>query len=92
MDKKLCTCAFGLAGGILWGLAIFVLTLISVWTGYANDLLTMVMGIYLGYEITILGAFIGLIYGFIDGFIGFAIFAWFYNLLCKHCKCRICKK
>ena len=70
--------AFGLAAGVLWGLAILIWTMLAVYTGLAKEFLEMFT--YLpGYGITVGGAFIGLIYGFIEGLICGAIFAWFYN-------------
>ena len=72
---------FGLAGGILWGLGMLVLTLISVATGYATGFLSTISNLYPGYSISLLGSVIGLIYGFIDAFIGLYIFAWLYNWL-----------
>jgi len=74
---------FGLAGGILWGLGMLVLTLISVGTGYATGFLSAIANLYPGYSISLLGSVIGLIYGFIDAFIGLYIFAWLYNWLEK---------
>jgi len=74
---------FGLAGGILWGLSMFVITLVSVFTGYGTGFLNIVSNIYPGYSISLLGSVIGLIYGFIDAFIGLYIFAWLYNWLEK---------
>lgn len=72
---------FGLAAGILWGLCMLVITLISVVTGYAAGVLNIMASIYPGYSISLLGSVIGLVYGFIDGFIGLYIFAWLYNWL-----------
>ena len=74
---------FGLAGGILWGLSMFVITLVAVGTGYGSTFLNLVANIYPGYSISLLGSVIGLIYGFIDAFIGLYIFAWLYNWLEK---------
>ena len=74
---------FGLAGGILWGSALFFVTLISLWTGYANELSGILKAVYPGYSISMLGSIIGLAYGFLDGFIGLYIFAWIYNVLEK---------
>ncbi|MFH2028206.1 MAG: bacteriophage holin [Nanoarchaeota archaeon] len=71
----------GLACGIFWGVMLFVLTLISVPTGYAATLLNVMMSIYPGYDITYLGSIVGLIYGFIDGFVGLYILIWIYNKL-----------
>jgi hypothetical protein len=70
---------FGLAGGILWGAGMLVLTLVALWTGYAEGLLTAITLLYPGYTITLVGAVIGGVYGFIDAFIGLYVFAWLYN-------------
>jgi hypothetical protein len=74
---------FGLAAGILWGLCMLVITLISAGTGYAPEFLNIIASIYPGYSISLLGSAVGLIYGFIDGFIVLYIFAWLYNWLEK---------
>lgn len=70
---------FGLAGGVFWGIALFILTLISFYTGYATHWLGNIVDVYPGYSINITGSFIGLVYGFIDGFLCFYIIAWLYN-------------
>jgi hypothetical protein len=73
-----------LAGGIVWGVALFLTTLIAVWTGgYAMSFLQVVASIYPGYSISYVGSLIGLIYGFLDVFIGVYIVVWVYNLLRK---------
>lgn len=71
--------AFGLACGILWGIIVFIMTLIASYTAYGSGFLVILESVYPYYLISIPGAFIGLIYGFIDGFIGGAVFAWLYN-------------
>jgi hypothetical protein len=73
--------AFGLTAGIIWGLVLLVITLISTNTGYAAMFLNTIGSIYPGYSITPLGSIIGLIYGFADACIGFYIFARIYNWL-----------
>ncbi|MBT4540009.1 bacteriophage holin [Candidatus Woesearchaeota archaeon] len=73
--------SLGLAGGILWGVGLLILTLISVWTGYGAAFLNGVASIYPGYSIGYLGAVIGLVYGFVDAFIGLFVLAWLYNKL-----------
>jgi len=70
-----------LAGGILWGVCMPIVTLISLWTGWANGFLTLISGVYPGYSVSYLGVLIGAIYGFLDGFIGVWLFAWIYNKL-----------
>ncbi len=76
---KLSVKGLALAGGITWGLAIFLLTLWFLIFGYEGVTLEKLARVYLGYSVTVSGAFIGLIWGFIDGLIGGAILAWLYN-------------
>ncbi len=72
--------ALGAAAGILWGGCIFLITLLSHYTGYGRLFLeALPESIYPGYSITLAGSFVGLIYGFLDGFICGAIFGWLYN-------------
>lgn len=71
---------FGLALGIIWGLSVLVLTLISAWTDFGYLTLTN-LSIYPGYSITVGGAFIGGIWAFIDGFVGGTLIIWVYNKL-----------
>ncbi len=69
----------GLAGGILWGLCMFVCTWLSLYTGYAANFLISMSGIYPGYTISAWGSFLGLFYGFLDAFIGLFLLGWLYN-------------
>lgn len=82
---KLKVWAFGLALGIVWGLSLFILTLIAINTGYsyADIFLGVIDSIYPWYSWSVAGAFVGLGLGFIDGFLGGAIIAWIYNRFVK---------
>ncbi|CCB87051.1 MULTISPECIES: bacteriophage holin [Parachlamydia] len=71
----------GLAGGILWGLSMFVCTLLAHYFGYGTHWLSLVSDVYPGYSVSLLGSIIGLIYGFIDGFVGLFLLGWLYNKL-----------
>lgn len=68
------------AGGLVWGLALFFLTLIAAGTGYGADFLN-IFSFYPGYEISFWGSPVGFIWGFVDGFIMLGLLAWFYNHL-----------
>ncbi len=81
MSKQLNATKFGLSAGILWGLTLFVMTWISMYTGYGMFWLSNWMDIYPGYDLSGIGSLIGLAYGFVDGFVGLFIFAWLYNLM-----------
>lgn len=71
--------AFALSAGILWGLVIFVTTLMSTTTGFGRALLETYGSVHPGYSISIAGAFVGLVYSFVCAAIGAYIFAWLYN-------------
>jgi hypothetical protein len=71
----------GLAGGIIWSISMFICTVLAIYTGYTKEFLNLMGSIYLGYSISWPGAFIGLVYGFIDAFVGFYLLAWLYNKL-----------
>lgn len=73
----------GLAGGIIWGVVLFLITLISVCTGYATEFLNLIISIYPGFSITYAGSLVGLVYGFVDGFIALFLLGWIYNGLLK---------
>ncbi len=73
--------AFALTFAIWWGVGIFLLTWwIIAFGGSASE--TFFLGrIYFGYTISPVGSLIGLVWGFVDGLIAGAIFAWLYNAL-----------
>lgn len=72
--------ALGVGLGFVWGVSLFITTWVSFYTGYADLFLKTLAGsIYPGYSISPVGSFLGLIYGFLDGFIGGAVIAWIYN-------------
>ena len=80
---KLNVKAFSLACAILWGLALLLLTwwLILLGPATIQGDTTAIGSIYLGYCVSPLGSIIGLVWGFVDGLIAGAIFAWLYNKL-----------
>ncbi len=81
---KLKPVALGVALGTVWGVSLFITTLISYYTGYGKLFLeVLAQSIYPGYTITPLGSLLGLIYGFFDGFISATIIGWIYNKIAK---------
>ena len=73
----------GLAGGILWGACMFVTTILAICCGYGKNWLMMMGDVYPGYTISAGGSIVGLIYGFIDGYVGLFLLGWLYNKLAK---------
>ncbi|MBS3080270.1 hypothetical protein J4221_02255 [Candidatus Pacearchaeota archaeon] len=80
--QKLNALKFGIAGGIITSLFIFVITIGGIFN-YCIECTSLVSAIYdsLGYSITLIGAFIGATYAFIDGFVISWLFAFIYNKL-----------
>jgi hypothetical protein len=78
---KLHVTAFAVTCGLLWGLGLFLGTLWIVVVGGATGEATLIGRVYLGYNISPLGAVIGLLWGLVDGFVGGAVFALLYNTL-----------
>ena len=73
--------ALGLAGGLLWGLCMFVLTFVGMYvSGYGSLYYELLMSVYPGYELSVGGAFLGFLYGFADGVISLFLFGWLYNV------------
>lgn len=77
--QKLNKTALGLALGICWGASIVITTLWVMIAG-GEEILGFLSRFYVGYSVSVAGAFLGAIYGFIDGFIYGFFLAWFYNL------------
>lgn len=75
--------SFALTCGLVWGFALFLLTWwIMAFDGVTGEP-TLIGRLYRGYSISPAGSFIGLAWGFGDGLIGGAIFAWLYNLVSR---------
>ena len=78
---KLNVKAFALTCAVIWGLGLFLITWWIIVFGGATGETTFIGRVYLGYCISPLGSIIGLVWAFVDGLIGGAIFAWLYNLI-----------
>jgi hypothetical protein len=72
--------ALGIGLGSVWGISLFITTLVSYFTGYGRLFLeVLAQSIYPGYSISPSGSLLGLFYGFIDGLISGFCIAWIYN-------------
>ena len=73
--------AFAVACGLLWGIGLFLFTWWVIAFDGASGEATLIGRLYRGYTISPFGSVIGLIWGLVDGLIGGAVFAWFYNVI-----------
>jgi len=74
------------ASAILWGIAMLGMGLANlVWGGYGQQFLQMMASVYPGYHAirSVSGVIVGTLYGFVDGLVAGAIFAWLYNQFAK---------
>jgi len=80
---RLSTKGLALASAILWAVAMLGMGLANlIWSGYGQQFLQTMASVYFGYHATrsIAEVIIGAFYGFVDGLVGGAVFAWLYNL------------
>ena len=78
---KLQVKAFALTCGIIWGIGLLILTWWVMAFEGASSVPTFIGRVYRGYSISLLGSLVGLVWAFVDGLIGGAIFAWLFNAL-----------
>ena len=81
--NKLDPKAFGLALGILWGGSLIFMGLLAMTCSWAHPFVNGIGVKYIGYEISIVGALIGGLWGFIDAGLGGVLLAWLYNKFLK---------
>ena len=77
--KKFNVMAFSFACGLTWGVYVFLIALIAMWWGIGSKIIEIIGNFYIGVDASVGGAFLGLGWAFIDGFIGGLIFAFLYN-------------
>lgn len=90
-SSKLSICNLGAAIGMVSGLFMFALALCGMWFQVGHPLMEIYSSIYMGYDITFMGAIIGLIWGFVVGYIFGGLVAFFYNFFHCVCPCGFCK-
>jgi hypothetical protein len=78
---KLNVKAVALTTAIICGIGISLLTWWVIMFEGVSCKRTIIGLVYRGYNLSPLGSLIGLAWGFVDGLIGGAIFAWLYNFL-----------
>ncbi|MGA2589619.1 MAG: hypothetical protein ABSH32_06870 [Bryobacteraceae bacterium] len=69
---------FALASGVLWGLALFVITLVAASRGVGEHIRHL-NTVYPGYAVSYFGSAIGFVYGFLTGAIAGFLFSVVYN-------------
>ena len=82
--------ALGISLGLITGLCMLGFAW-SAWTwGHGTTLIDQWASIYPGFAATLQGGFVGLGWGFLEGFIIGVIWAWLYNICLCCCRCCCC--
>jgi hypothetical protein len=89
---KLHPCCLALAGGILSGLVVALMTLMAVCCGLDADMMKMWATYHPGYEVSYAGMLVGFIYGFVEAFVWLYLFGHLYNFFTKRCCKSHCEK
>lgn len=79
---KFSTKGLAMASGILGGVAMLGMGLANlIWSNYGQQFLQTMASVYPGYHATrsVAEVIVGTLYGFVDGLIAGAVFAWLYN-------------
>jgi len=76
---KLDAIALGLALGIIWGSAMFLLGLMNMGSSWGSGIMHGMATLYIGYKATIPGSIIGGLWGFFDAGLAGVVIAWLYN-------------
>ena len=91
---QLCACRMGLAAGIVWGVFLFLLGILTLMTeSYGHGPVAAFGKLYVGYGPgSFGGALLGLIWGFVDAFICVTIVVLIYNAMAKRGACCCVKQ
>ncbi|ALM10415.1 MAG TPA: membrane-associated protein [Candidatus Peribacter riflensis] len=73
--------AFALTCGIFWAVGVVLFAALAAKTGMASSFVGLLSEIYLGYGPTLRGMLFGIVWGFLDGLVCGAVFAWLYNTI-----------
>ncbi len=77
--NKLQPVPLGLAFGVLWAVYVFCVGITAMFN-WGGGIVEGLGTLYIGYAPSILGAFIGGVWAFVDGLVAGAIVAWIYNM------------
>lgn len=81
MAEELDVVGMGVAIGSVTGLYMLFAGLSASFFGTGAEIVQLMSGMYAGYSATVVGSFIGALWGFFDGFVLGAVLAWVYNFV-----------
>ncbi len=79
MHMTLGVVSFGLAIGVTWAIAVFMLGMMAWLFGWGIGVAGALASLYIGYGPSFVGSIAGAVWGFVDGLILGVLIAWLYN-------------
>lgn len=79
---KLDAKAFAIASGVVWGIVVFLVTIVSL-LRHGGETLSKLEQVYPYYTVSFFGSIIGLVWGFVSMFVLGWVFISLYNKLAK---------
>jgi len=80
---KLSPLAMGLSIGIIWSLSFVSFCILNIYFGYGAGVISALSALYIGFDLTPVGVLIGMVWAFLDAFLGGLILAFIYNLFVR---------
>ena len=87
---RLSACAFGISLGIITGISMMFFAWSSWMWGYGTSMIDQWGSVFPGVAASLKGGFVGLAWGFLEGYILGIVWAWIYNMClccCRNCPC-----
>ncbi|MEM1243255.1 MAG: bacteriophage holin [Pseudomonadota bacterium] len=78
--SRISVVGLGIGLGAMWCISVLFMGLMAWWFGWGTAMVEDLAIYYIGYGPSFSGIVLGIIWSFIDGFIGGVILAFFYNL------------
>ncbi len=72
--------ALGLSIGTIWSISVLLVGLMATYTAWETPLIALIGSMYVGFDATLVGSFIGAGWALLDGFVGGFLVALVYNL------------
>lgn len=76
---KINSVALGFTFAVIYGVVLFAIGMISTYTGWVKDIMTLYTSFFPGFSPTLVGSFIGLLYGLVIGGIFGCVIGALYN-------------
>lgn len=86
--SHVCAPSLGMALGLVGAIGVLLLSLGAALFGWWMEPIEMVSKMYMGYSTGFVGTLIGIVWAFVDGFVGGWLIGFFYNMINRKCAAK----